>query len=125
MNEIILNIISCLVTAVIIPLITLLGAKLISWLNTKIKNEKASKLLNDINEIILNAVKCTFQSYVDTLKKEGKFDKDVQVIALNKAKEVVLIELSTELKEFITTNYGDLDSYLTTSIESTIDTLKN
>ena len=41
MNEIILNIISVVVTAIILPLISYAGARLITWLNTKIKDENA------------------------------------------------------------------------------------
>ena len=70
MNEIVINVISCLMTAVVIPLISLLGSKLITWLNTKIKNDKASNLLTQATTIVLNAVKTVFQTYVDSLKKE-------------------------------------------------------
>lgn len=45
MNEMLINIISVLVTAIVIPVISLLGAKLVSWLSTKIKNEKANKMI--------------------------------------------------------------------------------
>ena len=47
MNEILLNVLSCVVTAVVIPLITLLGSKLIKWISSKIDNEKTDK---DITE---------------------------------------------------------------------------
>lgn len=43
MNEILLNIISVVVTAVVIPLISLLGSKLHELINSKIKNEKGAK----------------------------------------------------------------------------------
>ena len=43
MNEILPNVLSCIVTAVIIPLITLLGSKLIKWISGKINDEKAGK----------------------------------------------------------------------------------
>ena len=36
MNEILLNVLSCVVTTVVIPLITLLGSKLIKWISSKI-----------------------------------------------------------------------------------------
>ncbi len=35
MNEILLNVLSCVVTAVVIPLITLLGSKLIKWISKR------------------------------------------------------------------------------------------
>lgn len=125
MNEILLNVLSCVVTAVVIPLITLLGGKLIKWISSRIDNEKTKKYITDATEIVLNAVKCVFQTYVDTLKKEGSFDKDAQLTALNKAKDIVLVQLSDDIKNYITTSFGDLDTWVTTKIEASIDTLKN
>lgn len=125
MNEILLNILSVVVTAIILPLISMVGGKLINWLSAKIKNEKAGNLIGTATEIVINAVKSVFQTYVDSLKKEGKFDKESQLIALNKAKDVAISQMTEEVKEFIRDNYGDLDSWLNTQIEATIDTLKN
>ena len=117
MNEILLNVLSCIVTAVIIPLITLLGSKLIKWISSKIDNEKTSKYIAEATTIVLDAVKCVFQTYVEALKKEGNFGKDAQLIALNKAK-------SEDIKNYIKTNFGDVDTWITTQIEASINTLK-
>ena len=125
MNEILLNVLSCIVTAVIIPLITLLGSKLIKWISSKIDDEKAEKYITDATTIVLDAVRCVFQTYVDTLKKEGSFDREAQLIALNKAKDIVLAQLSEDIKEYINKNFGDVDTWVTTQIEASIDTLKN
>ncbi|MBS6440794.1 MAG: hypothetical protein KH380_00175 [Coprobacillus sp.] len=124
MNEMLINIISVLVTAVVIPVISLLGAKLVSWLSTKIKNEKANKMIKTATEIVVSAVKTVFQTYVDALKKEGKFDKESQILALTKAKDIALSQMTEDVKEFIQTNYGELDLWLTIQIEATINTLK-
>lgn len=124
MNEMLINIISVLVTAVVIPVISLLGAKLVSWLSTKIKNEKANKMIKTATGIVVSAVKTVFQTYVDALKKEGKFDKESQMLALTKAKDIALSQMTEDVKEFIQTNYGELDLWLTTQIEATINTLK-
>lgn len=124
MNEMLINIISVLVTAVVIPVISLLGAKLVSWLSTKIKNEKANKMIKTATEIVVSAVKTVFQTYVDALKKEGKFDKESQILALTKAKDIALSQMTEDVKEFIQTNYGELDLWLTTQIEANINTLK-
>ena len=124
MNEMLINIISVLVTAVVIPVISLLGAKLVSWLSTKIKNEKANKMIKTATEIVVSAVKTVFQTYVDALKKEGKFDKESQILALTKAKDIALSQMTEDVKEFIQTNYGELDLWLTIQIVATINTLK-
>lgn len=125
MNDILLNIISIVVTAVIVPLISLLGTKLIQWIGTKIKDEKAAAFLSKASEIVLSAVKSVFQTYVDSLKKRGDFDAEAQKTALNKATVIIKSQLGTELIDYIKKNYGDLDAWISTQVESTIDTLKN
>jgi hypothetical protein len=125
MNEIILNIISVVVTAVILPLISYAGARLITWLNAKIKDENAKQQLTVATDIVMNAVRSVFQTYVETLKKNGTFDKESQKVALIKAKDDALAQMSDEIKYYITKNYGDLETWITTQIESTINILKN
>ncbi len=125
MNEIILNIISIVVTAVILPLISYAGARLIAWLNAKIKDENAKQQLTVATDIVTNAVRSVFQTYVETLKKNGTFDKESQKVALIKAKDDALAQMSDEIKDYITKNYGDLETWITTQIESTINILKN
>lgn len=78
MNEIILNIISVVVTAVILPLISYAGARLITWLNTKIKDENAKQQLTVATDIVTNAVRSVFQTYVEVLKKMVRLIKKVK-----------------------------------------------
>lgn len=125
MNQILLNILAAVTTCIILPLISFLGIKLSQWLSTKIKDEKAAKLLTQATEIVVTAVKSVFQTYVESLKNSGTFDKTAQLEALNKAKAIVTSELTVELKDFITTNYGDLESWITNQIEASIYKLKN
>ncbi len=124
MNEILLNILSVVVSAVVLPLISLIGAKLVSFINAKINNEKASKLLEKATEIVTSAVRSVFQTYVEALKKNGTFDKDSQVSALNQAKTIVINQMTDEVKTYISATYGDLDNWLSTNIEATINKLK-
>lgn len=125
MNEILLNILSVVVSAVVLPLISLIGAKLVSFINTKINDEKTSKLLSKATEIVTNAVRSVFQTYVEALKKNGTFDKESQISALNQAKNIAISQMTDEVKNYISTTYGDLDNWLSTNIEATINTLKN
>ena len=125
MNEIIINVISVLVTSIVLPTITFLGIKLTSWLNTKIKDEKSRALLTGITEVVTRNVASTFQTFVESLKKENKFDEKSQSNALRYTKEQILKELSDEAIEYISDNFKDVNSWLTTQIESTIYTLKS
>ena len=85
MNEILFNILSVVVTAVILPLISFAGTKLITWLNTKITDENGKIPLTVATTIVTNAVRSVFQTYVEVLKKSGSFDAESQKIALTKA----------------------------------------
>lgn len=125
MDQILINILSVVVTAVVIPLITLLGTKFIQFIGAKTHNEKAAQALANATTIVLNAVKTVFQTYVEALKKNGTFDQKAQVEALTKARDLALKQFSDELKGFITASYGDLNTWLTMQIEATINTLKN
>ena len=125
MNEIIINIISVVVTSIVLPLISIAGAKLIQFINSKIKNNKAADLLTTATTIVINAVRSVFQTYVEALKEEGSFNKDAQIIALNKAKDIALTQMTDEVKDYLVTTYGSLDSWLDTNIEATINILKN
>lgn len=125
MNEILINIISVLVTAVVLPLISFAGTKLISWLNTKVKDENAKMQLTVATNIVKNAVLTVFQTYVDSLKASGTFNAQAQSMALLKAKEIALSQMTAEVKEYVIKNYGDIETWLTTQIESTIKLLKS
>ena len=125
MNEVLLNILSVVVTAVILPLISYAGTRLISYLNSKIKDEKAKEFLSQATTVVTNAVRAVFQTYVESLKKSGNFGADAQLEALNKAKDIALSQLSEEVKDYIAKNYGDINNWLTTQIEATINLIKN
>lgn len=125
MNEMLLNIISVVVSAIVLPLISIGGTQLIKLINSKIKNQEASKLLSDATSIVLNAVRTVTQTYVDTLKANGSFNKDAQLVALNKAKDIALSQMSTDVKDFINVNFGDVQLWITNQIEASINLLKS
>ena len=125
MTEFLMNVISAVATAVILPLISIGGARLITLINEKIKNDEAAKVLSTAADIVTNAVRSVFQTYVEALKKTGSFDKEAQEKALKKAKDVAISQMSDDVKSYIITNYGSLESWLTVQIEATINRLKN
>lgn len=125
MNQILLNILAAVTTCIILPLISFLGIKLSQWLSTKVKDEKAKAMLTKATDIVVNAVQITFQTYVEALKNSGGFGKDEQLIAFEKAKSIVLKELSGELMVFIRDNFGDVNAWIGNQIEASIYKLKN
>ena len=125
MNQILLNILAAVSTCIILPLISFLGIKLSQWLSTKIKDEKAAALFTKAVDIVTNAVRITFQTYVESLKNSGSFGKEEQLIAFEKAKAIITSELTEDLKTFIVQNYGDLQTWISNQIEAAIYKLKN
>ena len=125
MNQILLNILAAVTTCIILPLISFLGIKLSQWLSTKIKDEKAAALFTKAVDIVTNAVRITFQTYVESLKNSGSFGKEEQLIAFEKAKAIITSELTEDLRNFIVQNYGDLQTWISNQIEATIYKLKN
>jgi hypothetical protein len=125
MNEILINIISVVVTSIVLPLLSIAGAKLVQLINSKINNNKAANFLSTATTIIINAVRTVFQTYVEALKKEDKFDEASQKLALLKARDIALNQMTDDVKNYITLTYGDLDTWINTNIEATINILKN
>jgi hypothetical protein len=125
MNEILINIISVVVTSIVLPLLSIAGAKLVQLINSKINNNKAANFLSTATTIIINAVRSVFQTYVEALKKEDKFDEASQKLALLKARDIALNQMTDDVKNYITSTYGDLDTWINTNIEATINILKN
>ena len=60
------------------------------------------------------------QTYVDTLKKEDKFSAEAQAEALEAAKNRAIELMNTDIQSAIESSYGNLDTYVTTIIESII-----
>ena len=125
MNQILLNVLATVVTCIVLPLISFLGVKLTQWLNTKIKDEKGQVLIGQAVDIVLNAVRSVFQTYVESLKNSGNFTSEAQKIAFNLAKSLVLKQLSEDAKNYISKNYGDLEEWIRNQIEASIYKLKN
>jgi hypothetical protein len=109
---------------VILPLISFLGSKLVALLNSKIKSEKVKEILGNVTSIITSNVESVFQTFVESLKNAGKFDSHSQQQALEQAFNKTVEELSSEAKDYITSNYGDLRTWVVNQIEATIYTLK-
>lgn len=119
-QTILLSALSIVITA----LVTWGTERLIALINSKIKNTKYAKYLADSVDIVSRAVKTTYQTYVEALKGKNMFTSDAQVEALNKAKDIAISQLSTEMKTFIESNFGDMEKWLTSTIESVIYDLK-
>lgn len=112
----------------IIPLVGILTKCLVSYLNAKREelkvktdNEVASKYIDMISQTITDCVIATNQTYVDSLKASGSFDKEAQEKAFNSTLEAVLAILSDDAKDYIANITGDMNTYLINQIEATVN----
>lgn len=121
------EILTTLIQVVVIPAIPVLVGYLVKYLKAKadqtstaIDNELVRRYLQEATDAVLQAVTYTAQTYVDTLKAQGKFDEAAQKTAFNKAKDVALSLLTEDAKQLIVDLYGDITVWLETKIEQTV-----
>ena len=96
-----------------------------NWINSKIKDKNAAKILTSVTALVTNVVQATYQSYVEALKGTDAWTKEAQEAALNKALTTIKSQLNSEGIKFIEENYGNVEEYLKTLIESILYKLKN
>lgn len=100
-------------------------AKVKSLINTKIKNEKARALLDSATTVVSNVVKATYQTYVESIKGTDAWTKDAQEKALQNAVTAARSQLSEEVEKYISDNFGDVETWIKSLIETTLYNLKN
>lgn len=115
----------------LLPLLGILTRYLVAFIamkseemKQKTNNETTQKYLQMATDTITACVIATNQTYVESLKAQGKFDKEAQEVAFNKTLEAVLALMNDEVKEYITEVFGDLNTYLTTQIEAAVNGTK-
>lgn len=99
--------------------------KVKTLISTKIKNQKTQALLLGAIDVVASVVKATYQTYVEAIKGTDAWTKDAQEKALKQATEAAQKQLSTEAKEYIQSNFGDVGAWIQNQIEATLYNLKN
>lgn len=90
-------------------------------LKTTTDNELYHKYIDMLEQTIINCVIATNQTYVDTLKAEGKFDGEAQKIAFQKTYDSVMAILSEDAKIYLNEAIGDLQAYIINQIEAQVN----
>lgn len=109
------------------PLLGILTAYLVQLikvkmeqLSEKINNDTFNKYTYMLADTITSCVIAVNQTYVDTLKKEGRFDKDAQKEAFTRVYKQVMAILEGEAYDYLSTIYSDLNGYITALIEQRV-----
>jgi len=108
----------------IVPLLAVLTGYLVTWIKAKTAEIEQNKYTDLISDTIIQCVIATNQTYVEALKKEGKFDAEAQEKAFEITKQAVLGVLTTQARDFIEMTYGDVEAWLNQQIEASINTYK-
>ena len=128
MSETTLQMISEIINVCVIPLLGVLVTYLVKYINAKSKELEAQtdsaiakKYISMLSTTITSCVIATNQTYVESLKKQGRFDAEAQKEAFQMTLNAVLAVLNDEAKEYLTAVYGDLNAYITNQIEATVN----
>lgn len=121
------DIISSVFQLVIIPVLIILTKYLVSWISTKAEelktktnNELYNKYIDMLNQTVTNCVMTTQQTYVDSLKKQGKFDLEAQKKAFEDTYKAVLELLPSEARNYLQSISLDLNEYIKSMIETRV-----
>lgn len=126
-----MNILAQLFEIVVFPLLAIGTVYLISLIKVKIQEIKQykeealyNKYLTMLESTIIDCVISTTQTYVEALKKQGKFDADAQKIAFTKTYTNVMAILNKDAKEYLEEAIGDLETYVYNKIEAEVNLTK-
>ena len=121
------NILTQIFELILFPLLIVGATYLIYFLSVKTEeikdktdNDTFDKYLDMLNNTITQCVIATTQTYVEALKKEGKFDAEAQKIAFQKTYDNVMSILTAESKYYLQTALGDLEAYVNNKIEAEV-----
>lgn len=126
-----LNYVLYVVLTVIMPVVATYAVNLIkakikesNIIADATKNEDLSKIVEGALSDVMDAVLYINQIYVDSLKSSGKFDKEAQTEAFNRAYTEAMNMISDEAKKVIEQLYGSFDKWLKLKIESSVNMAK-
>lgn len=115
----------------VIPLLGVLTMYLVQYIKMKRQeiadktdSDLADKYIQMLADTITTCVIATNQTYVESLKKQGKFDAEAQKEAFNLTYDAVMAVLTDEAKHYLAAIYGDLTAYITTRIEAEVNVSK-
>lgn len=114
--DVLIRIIDSLTELLLAAVIPYVGA----MLSKKMKNDKAVEYMGLAEKYLTDAVALVKQTFVDSLKAEGRFDTDAQKEAFSKAKDIWLEMMSEEMKSVVLKEVGDFETWATAKLEAAV-----
>nr|DAM73064.1 MAG TPA: hypothetical protein [Bacteriophage sp.]DAU32991.1 MAG TPA: hypothetical protein [Caudoviricetes sp.] len=113
----------------ILPILTTFIVRLLNLKSNEIKeltkNSKLDKYVDYAADIIKKSVIAVNQTFVDTLKEQNAFTPEKQKEAFELAKKKILSMLNEDAKKVLASIYGDLNTFIDSQIEATVNSIKN
>lgn len=105
---------------------------LYSWITATVEektqnmdNAQLKEYINSAVQAVMKAVMSTYQTYVDSLKKQDLFDTDAQKEAFEMAKNAAMLMITEDVKAAVETVYGDFDAWIDNTIEQLVKANKD
>ena len=113
---------------ILIPLLITIITICICMMTSKVAKDAArtapskySEIIYGLENIVNKAVITTNQTFVNELKKQGKFDKEAMQEAYRRTYESIVASLSQSFFEYIDEETIDIDALLKNMIETSVN----
>ena len=113
---------------ILIPLLVTIITICICMMTSKVAKDAArtapskySEIIYGLENIVNKAVITTNQTFVNELKKQGKFDKEAMQEAYRRTYESIVASLSQSFFEYIDEETIDIDALLKNMIETSVN----
>ena len=115
----------------IIPLLSTISIYIVNLIKKRVdaltkesNNVLANKYLEGLETTIINCVKATNQTYVNTLKEQGSFNKAAQEEAFKRTYEAVMAIVTDDAQKYLKEITNDVPTLVTNLIEAKISETK-
>lgn len=127
MLEMLINLLKDLLYLILVGAVPIVVKYIVSFMEAKktqvevaTENSVFNDTVSDAMSLIIKAVNTVSQTYVEGLKKEGKFTEEAQKKAFDDAFNTAKTLISVESQELLSTVYSDVDAWIRIQIESYI-----
>ena len=114
----IIGILGTIITTILLPYV-------VNCLKAKTNNETLKYVIDELNQTVVTGVDYIQQTFVEQLKKDGKFDSEKQKEALDKAVNVIWNDLSDRTVNLLKDNSIEIEKIIVKYVESYIASKKS
>lgn len=118
------EILTTIILSIVGTVLSGIGAFVMAWIRSKIKNDKLQVIIDDAYRIVHEGVAYVYQTYVNDLKGTDLWDKEAMNKANQKAVEYIKKNLSTETIAYVEKNGKILEEWIQEQIEVAIQERK-